>query len=115
MRKLLTISVTATAVTLALLPTVRATGGFSLGNLVVYRVGDGSVALGSGATAVFLDEYTTAGALVQSIPMPTAVSGSNKRLTASGSATTEGFLTQSAAGPHIGLTCPPPAGGRPRL
>src|SRR3954471_6125404 len=104
MRKLLTISVTATAVILALLPTVRATGGFTLGNLVVYRVGDGSAALGSGATAVFLDEYTTAGALVQSIPMPTTVNGVQKRLTASGSATTEGFLTQSADGRFIVLT-----------
>src|SRR3954470_22424952 len=104
MRKLLTIVVTATAVTLALLPTVRATGGFTLGNLVVYRVGDGAAVLGSGATTVFLDEYTTAGVLVQSIPMPTAVSGANKRLTASGSATTEGFLTQSADGRYIVLT-----------
>src|SRR5436190_14750865 len=57
---------------------------FTAGNLVVYRVGDGSASLNANAAAVFLDEYTASGALVQSIAMPTAVSGSNKRLTASG-------------------------------
>jgi hypothetical protein len=83
---------------------LRASGGFTLGNLVVYRVGDGAASLGSAATAVFLDEYTTAGALVQSIPMPTVVNGTQKRLTASGSATTEGFLTLSADGRYLVLT-----------
>ncbi|MEO8672664.1 MAG: DUF3616 domain-containing protein [Tahibacter sp.] len=68
---------------------------FTPGNLVVYRVGNGSAALGSAATAVFLDEYTPAGALVQSLPMPTAIAGSNRRLTASGSATSEGLMTRS--------------------
>jgi len=41
------------------------------GNLVIYRVGDGSAALGTAATAVFLDEYTPLGTLVQSIALPT--------------------------------------------
>jgi DNA/RNA endonuclease G (NUC1) len=77
---------------------------FTAGDLVVYRVGDGSAALGSTATAVFVDEYTPAGTLVQSIAMPTAVSGSNKRLTASGSATNEGFLTRSSDGQYLALT-----------
>jgi hypothetical protein len=44
------------------------------GDLFVCRIGDGSAALGSTGTAVFIDEYTTAGALVQTIPMPTAAS-----------------------------------------
>ena len=79
---------------------VRA-AGFTAGNLVVYRVGDGSAALNSNATAVFLDEYTPAGLLVQSIPLPTIVSGSNKRLTASGTATSEGFLTRSVDGSFL--------------
>ena len=68
---------------------------FTQGNLVVYRVGDGSAALTSAATAVFLDEYSPSGTLVQSIPMPTAVAGANKRITASGSATSEGLITRS--------------------
>jgi len=72
------------------------------GNVVVYRVGDGSAALSANATPVFLDEYTTTpGAVVQSIAMPTTVSGSNKRLTASGTATTEGLMTRSADGNYL--------------
>src|SRR5438270_9146844 len=87
------------------LPTASAVP-FTQGNIVVYRVGDGSVvpALSSAAAAVFLDEYTPTGTLVQSIAMPRSTSGLNKRLTASGSSTTEGFLTQSADGRYIVLT-----------
>jgi len=73
------------------------------GNLLVYRVGTGS-ALTSAAQAVFLDEYTSSGSFVQSIAMPTAVSGSNKMLTASGTATSEGELTISPNGQFIALT-----------
>jgi hypothetical protein len=70
---------------------------FGANHLVIYRVGDGSAALSSVANPVFLDEYTqSGGAPVQSLPMPTAVNGSNRRLTASGSATSEGELTLSA-------------------
>jgi DNA/RNA endonuclease G (NUC1) len=78
--------------------------GFTAGNIVVYRVGDGVAALGSAATAVFLDEYTPAGVLVQSIPMPTTLVGSNRRLTASGTATAEGLLTRSVDGQSLLLT-----------
>src|SRR4051794_17652806 len=74
---------------------------FTPGNIVVYRVGDGVTALTANAAPVFLDEYTPAGTLVQSIPMPTAVAGSNLRLTASGSATTEGFLSRSQDGQYL--------------
>lgn len=77
---------------------------FGPGNLVVYRVGDGAAVLGSTATAVFIDEYTTTGTLVQSIPMPTTVVGANKRLTASGSATSEGLLTRSTDKRYLLLT-----------
>lgn len=71
-------------------------GAFTPGDVVVYRVGDGTSALGSAATAVFLDEYSPSGSLVQSIPMPTAASGAGHALTASGSAGSEGLLTLSA-------------------
>jgi len=71
---------------------------FTPGNLVIYRVGDGAAALTSAGTAVFLDEYTPSGALVQSIPIPTTTSGANRRLVASGTATTEGQLTRSVDG-----------------
>jgi hypothetical protein len=73
-----------------------APASFTPGDVVVYRVGDGSSALSSAATAVFLDEYTPGGALVQSIPMPTSTSGASHALTASGSAGSEGLLSLSA-------------------
>jgi DNA/RNA endonuclease YhcR with UshA esterase domain len=69
---------------------------FSSGNVVVYRVGDGSSSLVNTGVPVFLDEYTPGGTLVQSIPLPTTVSGANKQLIASGTATSEGLLTRSA-------------------
>src|SRR5436190_6694405 len=72
---------------------------FTAGNIVIYRVGDGAAALGSGGTAVFLDEYTPAGVFVQSVPMPTI--GTSGRLVASGTATTEGFLTRSEDGRYL--------------
>src|SRR5690606_19940993 len=56
---------------------------FTPGNIVVYRVGDGSGALASSATRVFLDEIDPAtGSLVQTIPLPVAVDGANRRCTA---------------------------------
>ncbi len=71
------------------------------GNLVVVRVGDGTLALTSVATAVFLDEYTPGGALVQTLALPTTTSGTNQVCTNSGSATSEGFLTVSSDGQYL--------------
>lgn len=76
-------------------------GPFSAGNLVVYRAGDGSAALSSAAAAGFLDEYTPTGTLVQSIALPTSVSGANRRMVISGSAASEGQLTRSADGRYL--------------
>jgi hypothetical protein len=58
------------------------------GNLLIYRVGDGSAALGTTAAPVYLDEYTTTGTLVQSIWMGAAFS-------AVGNSYTEGVLSLS--------------------
>lgn len=69
---------------------------FTQGNLVVVRVGTGVAALTSAAQATFLDEYTTAGVLVQTVAMPTALSGSNLACTNAGTATSEGSLNISA-------------------
>jgi hypothetical protein len=69
---------------------------FGAGNIVVYRVGDGTGALVNTGNAVFLDEYTPGGVLVRSIPMPTAAVGNNKPLVASGIAGSEGGLNLSA-------------------
>lgn len=65
------------------------------GDLVIYRVGDGSSALGTTATAVFLDEYTPLGSLVQSIVSPTTGVAA---MTAGGNATTEGIISRSQDG-----------------
>lgn len=74
------------------------------GNLVVYRVGDGAGGLVNTGNAVFIDEYTPSGTLVQSIAMPTTSSGSNKQLIASGTATSEGMLTVSPNGQFVTVT-----------
>ena len=74
------------------------------GNIMVYRVGDGIGALVNTGNPVFVDEYTTGGVLVQSIPMPTTVSGANRQLIASGTATSEGFLTLSSDNQYLRLT-----------
>ena len=74
------------------------------GDLLIYRIGTGSSALTSAATSVFLDEYNTSGTLIQSIAMPNAVSGSNKILTASGTASSEGGLSISPDGQYVALT-----------
>jgi PEP-CTERM motif len=52
---------------------------------------------------LFLDEYTPGGSLVQTIALPTAVSGSNLRLTIQGTATSEGFLQLSADQQYLTL------------
>ncbi|HEX4792975.1 MAG TPA: PEP-CTERM sorting domain-containing protein [Humisphaera sp.] len=79
-------------------------GTIQPGDLVVYRVGDGTGSLVNTGNSVFLDEYTTSGALVQSIAMPTANSGTNHSLIASGTATSEGLLSVSANGQYVFLT-----------
>ncbi len=88
---------------------------FTAGNLVVYRVGTGAAPLDSTATAVFLDEYTSAGTLVQSVALPTTTSGSNRRFTASGSATSEGLLTRSTDGRYLVLAGYDAATGTPSV
>src|SRR4051812_49022027 len=68
------------------------------GDVVVYRVGDGAAALGTSAAAVFLDEYTPAGALVQSIPLPTTGATA---LTATGNSGTEGIVSRAQNGQSL--------------
>jgi hypothetical protein len=69
---------------------------FTPGNIVVYRVGDGSVALTKSYARVYLDEYTPNGILVQSLLMPAENNGSNSRLTVRGNNTDMGYLNLSA-------------------
>ena len=64
-------------------------GIFGSGNVVVERVGDGTAALSSAATAVSVIEMSKAGVTQQTLSLPT--SGSTQ-VTDSGSATSDGYL-----------------------
>ena len=68
------------------------------GNLVVLRVGTGAAPLTNAGTQCFLDEYTPAGAFVQTVPLPTVLNGLQQPFVCSGTATSEGGLTQSVDG-----------------
>jgi hypothetical protein len=71
---------------------------FSPGDLVVLRDGTGSGALSSAGTAIFLDQYTTSGAFVNSQAIPTTGSPA---LVNSGTAASEGQLSLSANGQYL--------------
>lgn len=70
-------------------------------SVVVYRVGDGAAPLRGVSTKVFLDEYSPTGTLIQSIGLPTAASGANLALTATGSSSSEGLMTLSVDGKYL--------------
>lgn len=72
------------------------------GNLVIYRVGAGTNPLANTGNNVFLDEYTTAGSLVQSIAMP--ATGTGTKLISAGNSTAEGALSISPDGTWIGFS-----------
>jgi uncharacterized repeat protein (TIGR01451 family) len=74
---------------------------FTEGNVVIYRIGTGTGSLVNLGNPVFLDEYSPTGVLVQSVALPTVVNGAQKRLIASGTATSEGLLSRSADGRFI--------------
>jgi hypothetical protein len=74
-------------------------GAFTAGDLVIYRVGDGTAALGGTGTKIFLDEYSPAGTLVQSIDVTTPAG-----MVATGNSTTEGILNLSQDGSHLIFT-----------
>ena len=77
---------------------------FTPGNLVIYRVGTGTGSLVNTGNPVFLDEYTPAGTLVRSVPMPTADTLPNRAFYASGTASSEGMISRSADGRYLVLT-----------
>lgn len=88
---------------LAFAAAAAAQSPFTIGNLVVARLGDGTTALSSATAPVFLDEYTPAGVLVQSIALPTTPSGNNRQFTIRGSAASEGALNLSGNGVYLML------------
>jgi len=68
---------------------------FLPGNLAVLRVGDGVESPGSHGNSVFLDQFSTNGTFLNSIPVP---ANATNALILSGSAASEGGLTRSADG-----------------
>jgi hypothetical protein len=72
------------------------------GNLVIYRAGSGTNSLTNTGNNVFLDEYTTAGSLVQSIVI--TATGTGTKLVSAGLSTSEGPLSISADGRWIGFS-----------
>ena len=100
-RAFLALSVALTGLALSVPSPAAASAGFAAGDLVVYRVGDGSSALSGSAAAVYLDEYSPTGTLVESVPMPTAASGSVNPFTDSGTAASDGELTLSPDGQYL--------------
>ncbi|MFN8218789.1 MAG: hypothetical protein U0S12_01480 [Fimbriimonadales bacterium] len=76
-------------------------GPFTAGNIVVLRVGDGSAALTTAATPIYLEEYTPGGTLVQTIAAPTSTVGSNRQITATGTSGSSPMLTRSVDGNYL--------------
>jgi predicted extracellular nuclease len=79
-------------------PSLLSAATFTPGNLIIMRVGVGPAALTNAAVPTFLDEYTTAGGLVQSIALPTATGSGENACVLGGSASNEGYLTLSSDG-----------------
>src|SRR5580704_5387027 len=92
------------ALTVLALGTNVFAAAFTAGNIVIYRVGDGTQTLTNIGNTVFLDEYTQAGTWVQSIMMPTNWYGANAPLIGDGSDFAEGLMTRSEDGRFIALT-----------
>ncbi|MBU6342577.1 MAG: hypothetical protein KGS48_13870, partial [Bacteroidetes bacterium] len=68
---------------------------FAAGNLVVLQVGDGTSALTNAGTAIFMKEFTPAGAMGTTVTIP---SSGASQMVLSGTATSEGMLSRSADG-----------------
>jgi|GEM_PF-3870329 len=76
---------------------------FTVGNMVVCRVGDGTIPFSSNTTyKVFLDEYTPAGVKVQTIALPNTRNGVNHALVLNPNIFT-GLMTLSADGRYLAL------------
>ena len=84
--------------------TASSTTGFTAGDVVVYRVGDGSTALSGAGAPIYLDEYSPTGTLLNTVAMPATAAGTDNPIVASGSASSEGGLTLSANGQYLVAT-----------
>lgn len=88
----------------ALLTSTAAAQFFTPGNVVVLRVGDPALTLGSTAAPVFIDEWnTTTNTLVQSLEIPNSGTGAVPSFSQRGFSSSEGGLTVSADGRYLVL------------
>jgi hypothetical protein len=91
--------------TLVALTLASSAWAFTAGNIVVYRMGDGTATgLTNLGARVFLDEYQTNGTLASTTAMPTNYFGAFSPLIGSGTAAADGFLTLSKDGRFLVLT-----------
>jgi len=89
-------TLTATVALLSLVAVAQAQ--FTPDDLVVLRDGAGLAALSGAGTAIYLDQYTTSGAFVNTLAIPSTGSSA---LVNSGSAASEGQLSLSANGQYL--------------
>ena len=70
---------------------------------IVLIVGDGTAGLTSAATAAFLERHKVNDGTLVGVPiaLPTAVSGTNRRLTIAGTSASEGSLSRSVNGKYV--------------
>ncbi len=90
-----------------LLGFVSTASAFTAGNLVMNRVGNGTISLTITTNPLSLCEYSTAGVVVGStLSIPIFASGSNNQggFTDSGSATSNGLMNLSADGQYLALS-----------
>ncbi|MFL5329473.1 MAG: beta strand repeat-containing protein [Gemmataceae bacterium] len=76
---------------------------FTPGNLTVLRESDGTTALANTGNKVFIDEYTPAGALVQSIELPSTGGAAVNRLVINGTSTASGQMQLSGDGRFLSI------------
>jgi hypothetical protein len=78
--------------------------GVAARTVTVVRVGDGTAALSSASTAVFLERRSMGdGSLAATISLPTAASGSNQPFSNTGNALSEGEITTSVDDRYVVL------------
>jgi hypothetical protein len=68
------------------------------GNLYVYQISDGTAPLTSSGNSVFIDQFSTAGSLLNQVALPNSSAGA---FIASGNSATEGSLALSPAGDSL--------------
>jgi hypothetical protein len=82
---------------------------FAPGNVLIYRVGNGTDVLSPNGNAVFIDEYAIDGSgmstLVQSVPMPVVLGNVQRPCIAGSTATSEGLMTRTPNGAAVVFTC----------